>query len=42
VIGANGALTGFAGGLNRKRWLLDHEAAIPAGQAVGMAARQSA
>lgn len=26
VIGANGALTGFAGGLERKRWLLDHEA----------------
>lgn len=25
VIGANGALTGFAGGLARKRWLLDHE-----------------
>ena len=25
VIGASGALTGYAGGLNRKRWLLDHE-----------------
>jgi O-6-methylguanine DNA methyltransferase len=25
VIGANGALTGYAGGLPRKRWLLDHE-----------------
>ncbi|HVT89857.1 MAG TPA: methylated-DNA--[protein]-cysteine S-methyltransferase [Tepidisphaeraceae bacterium] len=25
VVGANGALTGFAGGLARKRWLLDHE-----------------
>ena len=25
VIGANGALTGFAGGLERKRWLLNHE-----------------
>jgi methylated-DNA-[protein]-cysteine S-methyltransferase len=25
VIGANGALTGFAGGLDAKRWLLDHE-----------------
>lgn len=25
VIGANGALTGYAGGLARKRWLLDHE-----------------
>jgi O-6-methylguanine DNA methyltransferase len=26
VIGANGALTGYGGGLPRKRWLLDHEA----------------
>jgi methylated-DNA-[protein]-cysteine S-methyltransferase len=26
VIGANGALTGYAGGLQRKRWLLDLEA----------------
>ncbi|WP_112310746.1 methylated-DNA--[protein]-cysteine S-methyltransferase [Pseudogemmobacter bohemicus] len=25
VIGAGGALTGYAGGLDRKRWLLDHE-----------------
>lgn len=25
VVGANGSLTGFAGGLWRKRWLLDHE-----------------
>jgi methylated-DNA-[protein]-cysteine S-methyltransferase len=25
VVGANGTLTGFAGGLPRKRWLLDHE-----------------
>lgn len=25
VIGANGTLTGYAGGLSRKRWLLDHE-----------------
>ncbi len=25
VIGANGTLTGFASGLPRKRWLLDHE-----------------
>jgi methylated-DNA-[protein]-cysteine S-methyltransferase len=25
VIGANGALTGYAGGLERKRWLLAHE-----------------
>lgn len=27
VIGSNGKLTGFAGGLDAKRWLLDHEAA---------------
>lgn len=26
VIGADAALTGYAGGLARKRWLLDHEA----------------
>lgn len=25
VIGANAALTGYAGGLERKRWLLNHE-----------------
>jgi methylated-DNA-[protein]-cysteine S-methyltransferase len=25
VIGANGTLTGYAGGLARKRWLLEHE-----------------
>jgi methylated-DNA-[protein]-cysteine S-methyltransferase len=26
VIGSNGSLTGYAGGLWRKQWLLDHEA----------------
>ena len=26
VVGANGTLTGYAGGLERKRWLLAHEA----------------
>jgi AraC family transcriptional regulator of adaptative response/methylated-DNA-[protein]-cysteine methyltransferase len=25
VVGADGALTGYGGGLWRKRWLLDHE-----------------
>ncbi len=25
VVGSKGALTGYAGGLERKRWLLDHE-----------------
>jgi len=29
VIGANGELTGFGGGIERKRWLLVHEGAIP-------------
>ena len=28
VIGANGDLTGYGGGLERKRWLLKHEAAV--------------
>lgn len=27
VIGSNGALTGYGGGLHRKRWLLQHEGA---------------
>ena len=27
VIGANGTLTGYGGGLHRKRWLLEHEGA---------------
>ena len=30
VVGANGALTGFGGGLDRKRWLLGHEGWIKA------------
>jgi O-6-methylguanine DNA methyltransferase len=28
VVGADGALTGYGGGMPRKRWLLDHEAHI--------------
>src|SRR6266704_2847876 len=28
VVGANGALTGFGGGLDCKRWLLEHEGAL--------------
>ena len=28
VIGADGSLTGFAGGLPLKRWLIDHEASV--------------
>lgn len=30
VLGQSGQLTGFAGGIDRKRWLLQHEAALPA------------
>jgi methylated-DNA-[protein]-cysteine S-methyltransferase len=29
VIGSDGSLTGFGGGLDRKKWLLQHEAALP-------------
>lgn len=32
VIGQDGSLTGYAGGLDRKRWLLHHEGADAAGQ----------
>ena len=28
VIGADGGLTGYGGGLHRKRWLLEHEGAL--------------
>ncbi len=28
VIGANANLTGYAGGLERKRWLLQHEGVL--------------
>jgi methylated-DNA-[protein]-cysteine S-methyltransferase len=28
VVGADGSLTGFGGGLDRKRWLLEHEGAL--------------
>jgi methylated-DNA-[protein]-cysteine S-methyltransferase len=30
VIGSNGSLTGYGGGIDRKRWLLQHERAHPA------------
>jgi methylated-DNA-[protein]-cysteine S-methyltransferase len=30
VIGTGGSLTGYGGGIERKRWLLDHEAAMAA------------
>lgn len=32
VIGSNGSLTGFGGGLERKRWLLDHERTVLTGR----------
>ena len=28
VVGADGRLTGYGGGLDRKRWLLEHEAGV--------------
>ena len=34
VIGASSALTGYAGGLERKQWLLRHEGALSAGLAL--------
>ena len=33
VIGSDGSLTGFGGGLDRKRWLLHHEGALADAQA---------
>ena len=38
VIGANGTLTGYASGLPRKRWLLDHELRF-AGEPCGVSRR---
>ncbi len=35
VIGANGTLTGYGWGIERKKWLLDHEAVGTSRQAVG-------
>ena len=32
VIGSDGSLTGFGGGLPRKKWLLQHEKALPGEQ----------
>ena len=32
VIGADGSLTGYGGGLERKRWLLRHERALAASE----------
>ena len=40
LIGANGSLTGYGGGLDRKRWLLEHEGVVlkPASKARSTAA----
>jgi len=35
VVGADGSLTGYGGGLQRKRWLLDHERRLTALAAAG-------
>lgn len=35
AIGANGSLTGYAGGLERKRWLLEHERRCASASAAG-------
>lgn len=32
VVGRDGSLTGYAGGLERKRWLLEHEGCLPQSQ----------
>jgi methylated-DNA-[protein]-cysteine S-methyltransferase len=37
VVGSNGALTGFAGGVDTKAWLLDHERRVLAGNVAGVA-----
>ena len=39
VIGSNATLVGYGGGLQRKRWLLEHEGAIPAEASVPETAR---
>jgi methylated-DNA-[protein]-cysteine S-methyltransferase len=42
VIGANGQLTGYAGGIERKRWLLEHEQrhSLTAGASVSVEATE--
>lgn len=32
IIGSDGSLTGYAGGLHRKKWLLEHESPIKQGE----------
>ena len=42
VIGADGSLTGYGGGIERKRWLLDHEGAAFRGRPVRAAVSSTA
>lgn len=42
VIGANGKLTGYGGGVERKAWLLEHEGATPPAGANGRGAASAA
>jgi methylated-DNA-[protein]-cysteine S-methyltransferase len=42
VIGADGGLTGYAGGLHRKQWLLDHERAQRTSQQQALFAERQA
>jgi methylated-DNA-[protein]-cysteine S-methyltransferase len=37
VVGSDGSLTGYAGGLARKRWLLAHEGVVPPDNTAGAA-----
>jgi methylated-DNA-[protein]-cysteine S-methyltransferase len=39
VIGSDGSLTGYGGGIARKRWLLTHEGALPSAAAADAALR---
>jgi len=38
VIGAGGSLTGYGGGIDRKRWLLDHEKKVAGARELSLAA----
>jgi methylated-DNA-[protein]-cysteine S-methyltransferase len=42
VVGSDGSLTGYGGGVERKRWLLAHEGALPAAPTAPPRARQHA
>lgn len=38
IVGSNGSLVGYAGGLQRKRWLLEHEGALVSTRSAAVAA----